>query len=53
MMTEEQADKAHEVWEFLYSVLRTKVHDVMRKNNLNEYQREYVLSKLHEELRYW
>jgi hypothetical protein len=46
-------DKAHEVWEQLYSLLRLTVFVVMDAAELNEDQREYVENKLHEELRYW
>ena len=46
-------DKAHEVWEQLYSLLRLTVFVVMDAAELNEDQRRYVENKLHEELRYW
>ena len=53
MMTEEEADKAHEVWEFLYELLRTKVFQTMDKHKLTDEQRDYITRKLHDELRYW
>ena len=52
-MTEHEADKAHEVWEMLWSQLRETVFKAMDEHSLNEEQREYIENKLHEEMRYW
>jgi hypothetical protein len=52
-MTEEEADKAHEVWQMLWSQLRETAFKAMNKHSLNKEQREYIENKLHEEMRYW
>ena len=50
-MTEEDADKAHEVSE-LFQELIVGIGATMLKN-LNPAQREYVLIKMHDEFRFW
>jgi hypothetical protein len=52
-MTEEEADKAHEVWEMLWSLLRETAYKAMNKHSLNKTQREYIENKLNEDMRYW
>jgi hypothetical protein len=52
-MTEEEADKAHEVWEMLWSQLRETAFKAMNKHSLNKEQREYIMNKLNEGMRYW
>lgn len=50
-MTEEDADKAHEVSE-LFQELIVMLGVTMLKN-LNRAQQEYILMKAHDEFRFW
>ena len=51
MMTEEQADKAHEALEALDAAIIAAGKQIFLL--LNDEQREYVVNKMHDEFRFW
>ena len=51
MMTEEQADKAHEALEALAAAIIAAGKQIFL--HLDDEQREYVVNKMHDEFRFW
>lgn len=49
----DELDKAHEVWEKLHELLKQVAFTVIDAAELNDYQEQYVINKLHEEHRFW
>ncbi len=52
MMTEEQADKAHEAFEALDAAIIAAGKQIFLPL-LDYEQREYVVNKMHDEFRFW